>query len=142
MHGEFWLDSAPGNRLAGELDVDGGMLTVYGGELVDSVQTVQQGAVLVTRPVPVDANVEYLILGHREDGAEVTIPYAVRLGTRATQDSVEQDFTFLYALEGGHVTRMEQYTGPPWISGSRGDHGCPAPLGLAKLIFHATAAWN
>jgi hypothetical protein len=86
------------------------------------VQTVQQGAVLVTRPVPVDANVEYLILGHREDGAEVTIPYAIRLGTRATQDSVEQDFTFLYALEGGHVTRMEQYTGAtvdfgqPWRS--------------------------
>jgi hypothetical protein len=122
LRGEFWLDSAPGNRLAGELDVDRGMLTVYGGELVDSVQTMQQGAVLVTRPVPVDANVEYLILGHREDGAEVTIPYAVRLGTRATQDSVEQDFTFLYALEGGHVTRMEQYIGAtvdfgqPWRS--------------------------
>jgi ApeA N-terminal domain 1 len=109
--GEFWLDSAPGNRLAGELDADGGMLTVYGGELVDSMQTVQQGMVSISQPVPFDANVGYLILGRRDDGPEVTIPFAVRLGTRHAADSVEQDFTFLYALEGGHVARMEQYVG-------------------------------
>jgi ApeA N-terminal domain 1 len=108
VHGEFWVDIAQHDRLSGRYDVDRGLLTVHGGELVHCMEAVDRGSYSESYP-RIDINRTYLIFGVLSDGMAMTLPYAVRGGCRHTAGSTEQDFHLLYALVGGHVRATERY---------------------------------
>jgi hypothetical protein len=109
VFGEFWIDSADQIRLSGQYDVDRGVLTVRGGELVPCMQSVDRGTYTNTY-LREDTDESYLIFGLLSDGEEVTLPDAARGGCRHVTGSTEQDFRLLYALVGGHITATERYS--------------------------------
>ena len=108
MEGEFWIAGADQARLDGRYDVDRGILTVRGGELVPCTEVVDAGPPMqwVQR---VDSGERYRIFGLLSDGTEVTLPDGLRGGCRHGPTGHEQNFRLLFALVGRHVTPFERY---------------------------------
>ncbi len=108
MRGDFWLADDPARRLQGEVDFAAGVLTVHGAELVDCVESSHDPQKDLTTLEPRgDMETRYLVHGETEDGTRVSVTEAVRGGCHHGAGS--QNFLFLVALLGGHVSSGEHY---------------------------------